>query len=145
MMARKACNCSVQYTPIYFDHKIADEVSTFNKVLFTGAYPINTGGICEINPLIGGCDNIPQIQSLFGKNPCATTITLDSEVPCFPSFYKTISYTFHDTVVNNEKNIVVVLKEASSARGRKTRRNKRKIKKKTNKKRKIKKHKTRRT
>ena len=107
---RKACNCNMSYTPIYFDHKIADELSTFNKLLFTGSYP--TTSVCEINPLIHGCNNIVELETLFGKNPCTTNYTLDSEVPCFPSFYKTIDYTINGNKIDEEKNIVALLVEA---------------------------------
>lgn len=109
---RKACNCNMTYTPIYFDHKIADELSTFNKLLFTGSYP--TTSVCEINPLVNGCTNIVELEILFGKNPCTTNLTLDSEVPCFPSFYKTISYTINGNKIDDDKNIVWLLVQAQA-------------------------------
>ena len=111
-MGRKACNCNMAYTPIYFDHKIADELSTFNKLLFTGSYP--TTSVCEINPLIHGCNDIVMLESFFGKNPCTTNYTLDSEVPCFPSFYKTILYTINGNKINEDENIVALLVEAQA-------------------------------
>ena len=106
-MGRKACHCNSEYTPIYFDHKIADELSTFHKLLFTGAYPIKDAH-CEITPLIHGCSDIDELQRLF-KTPCIHDSTLDSEVPCFPSFYKTISYTIRGDVVNTNENIIDAL------------------------------------
>lgn len=142
IMGRKACNCSSKYTPIYFDHKIADDLSTFNKLLFTGSYPIeSSSSICEINPLIHGCDNIAELEKLFTKNPCINNITLDSEVPCFPSFYKTISYTINANVIDNDKNIVHLL---NSLKGGKRKKSNTKLikKKKTNKKYKFSKNKS---
>lgn len=116
-MGRNACNCSKGYTPIYFDHKIADALSTFDKLLFTGAYPISkTSTVCEINPLIEGCDDIVNLASLFSENPCKINQSLDSDVPCFPSFYKTISYTINDTVLKN-KNIIFFLENLSTHKG----------------------------
>jgi len=111
-MGKKACNCNMAYTPIYFDHKIADELSTFNKLLFTGSYP--TTSVCEINPLIHGCINIAEIELFFGKNPCTTNYTLDSEVPCFPSFYKTIVYTINGNNIDQDENIIALLVEAQA-------------------------------
>ena len=115
-MGKKACNCNMSYTPIYFDHKIADELSTFNKLLFTGSYP--TTSVCKINPLIRGCTDIVELESFFGKNPCTTNYTLDSEVPCFPSFYKTIVYTINGNKIDEEKNIVALLVEAQMKGGK---------------------------
>jgi len=117
-MGKKACNCNMAYTPIYFDHKIADELSTFNKLLFTGSYP--TTSVCEINPLIHGCNDIVMLETLFGKNPCTTNYTLDSEVPCFPSFYKTILYTINGNKINEDENIVALLVEAEAQMKEKT-------------------------
>ena len=119
-MGKKACNCNMAYTPIYFDHKIADELSTFNKLLFTGSYP--TTSVCEINPLIHGCTNLAELETLFGKNPCTTNYTLDSEVPCFPSFYKTIVYTINGNNIDQDENIVALLVEAQMKGGKKRRR-----------------------
>jgi hypothetical protein len=142
IMGRKACNCNSLYTPIYFDHKIADDLSTFNKLLFTGSYPIEpSSSICEINPLIHGCDNIAELQELFTKNPCINNYTLDSEVPCFSSFYKTITYTINNNVIDNDKNIVYLL---DNLKGGKRKKSKTKLikKKKTNKKYKFSKNKS---
>jgi hypothetical protein len=130
-MGRKACSCSAKYTPIYFDHKIADELSTFNKLLFTGSYPIPTNtNTCEINPLINGCIDISNLKSLFTDNPCVNNSTLDSEVPCFPSFYKTISYTINGNVMDNNENIVSLLIRTTG--GKNKRSNPRKTNKKLN-------------
>lgn len=113
-IGRVACSCSTKYIPIYFDHKIADELSTFNKILFTGSYPIDKNIInnsCEINPLINGCTNsVDELSKIF-DNPCIESVTLDSEIPCFPTFYKTILYTFNNKVINNknDENIIDVL------------------------------------
>lgn len=119
-MGKKACNCNMAYTPIYFDHKIADELSTFNKLLFTGSYP--TTSVCEINPLIHGCTNLAELETLFGKNPCTTNYTLDSEVPCFPSFYKTILYTINGNNIDQDENVVALLVEAQMKGGKSTKR-----------------------
>jgi hypothetical protein len=113
-MGRIACSCNTKYVPIYFDHKIADELSTFNKLLFTGSYPIDknsTNTNCEINPLINGCENnLEELSKIFG-NPCIESASLDSEIPCFVTFYKTILYTFNNIKINsdNDENIVEIL------------------------------------
>jgi hypothetical protein len=54
------------------------------------------------------------LETLFGKNPCTTNYTLDSEVPCFPSFYKTIVYTINGNKINEDENIVALLVEAQA-------------------------------
>lgn len=138
-MGHAACQCSKKYIPIYFDHKIADNLSTFNKLLFTGAYPTK-GNVCEINPLIEGCNNIANLKELFGENPCVRTQTVDSEIPCFPAFYKTIPYVLDGNIVLNadRKNILNLFIETSSIKGgrqNKSQRKNKQIKKHTNKRR----------
>ena len=131
-MGRKACNCSLQHIPIYFDHKIADSLSTFDKLLFTGSYPTRSSE-CEITPLIGGCDDIEELKKLF-PDSCTEEGTLDSEVPCYPAFYKKISYTFHGTPLDTEeKNIVSVLRAMEEGHGRRKRKTGKKRKRKTTK------------
>ena len=44
--------CEKNLTPIYFDHKVADSFSVFQKLIYYGSYP--TTGKCEFIPLIKG-------------------------------------------------------------------------------------------
>jgi hypothetical protein len=115
---QNACSCEENYTALYFDHKIADELSTFNKLLFTGSYPINPTILknCKITPLINGC-SVEDITDIFNvsnsfENPCLRGMTLDSDIPCFPSFYKTIKYTIDHEEVNNDNSIEILLDRA---------------------------------
>lgn len=145
-VAREAFDCKITHIPLYFDHKIADSLSVNSKILFTGAYP-TTSDICEINPLINGCSDIDNLKSLFSENPCVTNKALyNSEVPCFPSFYKTIPYVLNGNIIadTDKKNIVDLLVplshplETSSIKGgrqnKSQRKNKENKRKKTNKK-----------
>jgi hypothetical protein len=106
-LGKKACDCNEKYIALYFDHKIADELSTFNKILFTGSYPIYPETTCAIHPLINGC-NIEDLTSIF-ENPCIKNTNYDIDIPCFPSFYKTIIYTINGKPVSNTNNIDIVL------------------------------------
>ena len=112
-----AFQCSHFKTLIYFDHKLADDVSTFQKILFFGAYPINTKyrdarfprkqnrrPVCEYEPLIQGCSIDPRIQRFLqseNSNACRDYIqigakpwNIDEKVICPKPFYKRISYSF---------------------------------------------------
>lgn len=93
-----AFHCSSFKSLIYFDHKLADEASIFQKVLFFGSYPINTEEtnpqakysrpnlkvrgkyrlpVCEHESLIQGCAIDPKVlESLKQeqKNACRNYI-----------------------------------------------------------------------
>jgi hypothetical protein len=71
---------------IYFDHKIADTVSTFQKLLITGGWPTSPDH-CSDLPLINNCD--VKVASYRGKGcyiPANTDIP-DQET-CPYTFYK---------------------------------------------------------
>lgn len=85
-------------TAVYFDHKIADAVSTFHKIYLLA--PLFN---CSMNNkrvgFIDGCDeeNIPDNINVYDVH-----IDLEQEgyKSCPPSFYKHINYTFNKKPVN---------------------------------------------
>lgn len=118
-----AFRCSTFKTILYFDHKLADDASTFQKVLYFGSYPINTrvssktrtvSPLCEQESLLTGCSIDPKVLSYMATgytssrswetipiNACRNYIqypgskrwNIASDVVCPPTFYKTIDYT----------------------------------------------------
>lgn len=111
-----AFRCAKFKTLIYFDHKLADDASTFQKVLFFGSYPINTKKndgsfrikerlpVCEYESLIQGCSINKKVLNNFkrmGVNACRNYVqygskkwNIDQDVICPKTFYKQISYQF---------------------------------------------------
>ena len=88
--------CYNDIIPIYFDHKIADGYSTFQKLLNYGVYPINHTSTCEptciITPLINNCDSFIQNTGIE-ENLCRTIITdIEYKNTCPYAFYKTFRY-----------------------------------------------------
>lgn len=107
-----AFRCSAFKTLIYFDHKLADDYSTFQKILYFGSYPINNNKNtppCEHESLIQGCSIHPdllQYMNTTEKNACRNYIQYDSKVGnisqdyiCPKTFYKHIQYTLCTRVV----------------------------------------------
>ena len=104
-LGRNACECSTSYIAIYFDHKLADELSTFKKVLLTGSYPVKDETECRITPLINGCSVTDVTQSLPGYK-CNRPYSFDAELDCYIPYYKTIVYTVRTPrrgIINTKK------------------------------------------
>ena len=122
-----AFHCSYFKTLIYFDHKLADEVSTFQKVLYFGSYPINTNEnspyvsysakkklpACEHESLIQGCSIPSKVLDSMAEshdNACRDYIqygskqwNINQRVICPKTFYKGISYTFSVNIILDKK------------------------------------------
>jgi len=116
-LSNDACMGSVGYTAIYFDHKVADELSTFKKVLFTGAYPVKDQTDCSKNPLILGCDS----EVIDYK--CNSALYIDYELECYPSFYKKIKFKINNRQIKSSKSIIL-LKSLYYTKGGASRKNK---------------------
>jgi hypothetical protein len=83
-------------TSIYFDHKIADAVSTFNKVYFLG--PIfNT---YSTSPFIHGCDNSTP-DDIDTHEQYLAVEKSTSNTLCPQTFYKSLKYTFRGVHIND--------------------------------------------
>lgn len=103
--------CEETLIPIYFDHKIADYISTFQKLLNFSTYPIETTkdcvSICKNFSLISNCEMIiPEIFHFSNeKNLCNTKIQNDipDDYTCPKTYYKTIKYEFPDNLSYNGK------------------------------------------
>lgn len=99
--------------PIYFDHKVADEFSTFKKILFTGSYPIPDESECKVTPLINGCtfEGIGETDT----NNCTQGDGFKNEIPCYPTFYKGIEYTMYDYKMDLNFSLKTALETAKAA------------------------------
>lgn len=104
--------CQYTQIPIYFDHKIADSVSTLNKLLYFGTYPIEESNIlqnpytleyyrcqpkCILTSLINNCDSnmCISITGVQKSDYCSKKI-IDPPYNkiCPQTFYKFIKYSF---------------------------------------------------
>jgi hypothetical protein len=97
--ASKSIQCLDTLIPIYFDHKIADHYSTFQKLLIFGTYPINNENcepICINMSLINNCS----ITNISNKNLCSTYIVDDLDI-CPKTFYKTFKYEYYENNIND--------------------------------------------
>ncbi len=78
--------CREQNIPIYFDHKVADSLSTLQKLLYTGAWP-TTPDHCYNLPLINGfkvTDPHYDNKACYGKS----LTDIEDEYTCPKTFYK---------------------------------------------------------
>jgi hypothetical protein len=90
-----AYQCYGDMIPIYFDHKIADGMSTFQKLLNFGSYPIQEGcTTCFRIPLIKKCIDT-NIRLNPDKSYCTDMLgDIDDNDTCPATFYKKIIYNF---------------------------------------------------
>lgn len=107
---------------IYFDHKLADEISTFQKTLYFGSYPVTNGEECIQESLITGCAPAPELlewmksQDLnscrnYIKSPGAKRWNLNQKYICPPTFYKTIVYTLYGVELPRNQAFTVISKK----------------------------------
>ena len=76
----KSTQCTHSLTAIYFDHKVADALSVFNKLLYFGSLPNRHPLECLTIPLITNCEKNPFLKkvsssagiSYFKPNPYST-------------------------------------------------------------------------
>jgi len=89
--------CNYNIIPIYFDHKVADALSTFQKFLRFGIYPINYDAECEHESIINNCE--PPIDTYTYKNMCKDYLhDIPSEFVCPIPYYKTIIYEYKEYI-----------------------------------------------
>ena len=94
-----------QQTLIYFDHKIADTVSTFQKLLITGGWPTSPDNCSDLS-LINNCD--VKVTSYQGKG---CYISANTDIPdhetCPYTFYKRpgFIYQYNSEQINPFKHI----------------------------------------
>lgn len=96
---------------IYFDHKIADAVSTFNKVYLLA--PVFNCNITNLSScFIDGCSNdkkIPDHIKIYD-----TYVNVEDKLEgkaCPPTFYKSIKYTYNGQIIDCFKNVKKVFNE----------------------------------
>lgn len=93
--------CYDNIIPIYFDHKLADGLSTFQKFLRFGTYP-NNNSKCEYESLINNCEYI-KTDSKY-DNLCKKKLTdIEDKFSCPYSYYKKLQYTYHKNKINSKK------------------------------------------
>lgn len=97
VLGRSAFRCNSNLIPIYFDHKLADALSTFPSVLRFGTYPYTENDSlerCELQPLIRGCAIPADMSNRNRRTWCTSPPTgIPDEIACPPTFYKGITYT----------------------------------------------------
>jgi hypothetical protein len=90
---------------IYFDHKIADAVSTFNKVYMLGPL-FNCSSENKSIRFVSNCpdDSIPSDISIYSYY--TDVADTSKELMCPIAFYKKIAYTYNGTTINKLDNIL---------------------------------------
>lgn len=133
----KSFQCHEVITPIYFDHKVADWLSTFQKLIYFGSYP--TTQKCDFLPLINGIhlNEELEIEKMYKKFHCHILIQDMEET--FPStytgekkyrtFYKNIKYVSNGINLDNNNNIVDEIVKSQQQDGGTKKRKSKKIKK----------------
>lgn len=86
---------------IYFDHKIADAISTFNKV-FLLAPIFNCGTLKRSLCFIDGCCNTKMIDPHIDIYDVYVNIEDMVNNACPPTFYKSLNYTLNKKKLNNK-------------------------------------------
>ena len=93
---------------IYFDHKVADSVSTFHKIYLLA--PLFNCSVEDMSvPFIDGCDltKIPKKINIYDFY-----VDLSDKIKtCPPTFYKTIKYTYKKKRLDKDKNLLDSLKK----------------------------------
>jgi hypothetical protein len=103
--------CYSSIIPIYFDHKVADAVSTFQKFLRFGSYPTDNDdkNTCIYESIINNCTPITEEIKSVRENMCITGYYVDDEDECPDTFYKPLIYTFKGRPISlNEKKIKTI-------------------------------------
>lgn len=90
---------------IYFDHKLADRVSIFQKVLALG--PVHNG--IAVGSLISGCETFE--YKVRGRVPSNddNISDFDADGVCPKAYYKTINYTYNGVLVDKNRNIMSLM------------------------------------
>jgi hypothetical protein len=111
---------SKNISAIYFDHKIADSVSTFNEIYILG----KVSGCPSVKYIkfIDGCDNDKGLSELsdelknkkMDKYPSHDFELTSNNKICPPSFYKTIKWTFNSVEIPKHNFIIDYLYNNSS-------------------------------
>lgn len=93
---------------IYFDHKVADSVSTFHKIYLLA--PLFNCSIQDASiPFIDGCElkQIPEQINIYDFY-----VDLGDKIKtCPPTFYKSIKYTYKKKLLKQNKNLLDIIKK----------------------------------
>lgn len=93
---------------IYFDHKVADSVSTFHKIYLLA--PLFNCSIQDMTiPFIDNCDlkRIPEHINIYDFY-----VDLSDKIKtCPPTFYKSIKYTYKKKILVEDTNLIEIIKK----------------------------------
>ena len=104
--------CHEQLSPIYFDHKIADGASTFQKFLVFGTFPVKKNEECQYTQIINQCNNS---EKGFKNTLCTYFIDKIESVYCPLTFYKTITYSYNQLIYNPSEYKLMTLVELGNS------------------------------
>jgi len=109
----KSLQCYNTIIPIYFDHKIADGISSFQKILYFGSIPTTNKNNCNDIPLITGCENKVDKITFYGKklskNHCFNTIIdIEDNESCPETFYKRQNFIYKNLTSNVPRDVNIV-------------------------------------
>lgn len=90
---------------VYFDHKLADIMSIFQKVLALG--PVYKGK--AVGSLISGCENYEYKVNGKIADVSVRIPDFDDDGVCPVAFYKTIEYTYNGRVVDKSRIIMSLM------------------------------------
>ncbi len=96
----KAFYCYDSLIPIYFDHKVADGISTFQKFLRLGEHP--TANDNDFESMLENCDVTEELKT---KYKIDKRMYVSPEDECPKTFYKKLEYTLEGKVLNTEEHI----------------------------------------
>jgi hypothetical protein len=99
-----SCVFGYGQTLIYFDHKIADHLSTLYFIISLGEYPVNSS-INIVKNSISKHTMTPSAQSGSIISSCRSEQLSDNQ-DCYSAFYKRFKYSFKGQEVKSPKSLV---------------------------------------
>jgi len=105
---KKSFRCDQDHTLIYFDHKLSDQISTMQSLLYFGAWP--TTKECYDLPLITGC-KATYFENIADRNKSCYGEVYVGDIPvkhtCPPTFYKQpeFKYKYNRRVIDSSNTI----------------------------------------
>lgn len=84
------CVFGLGQTLIYFDHKIADHVSTLYYIISLGTYPVNS----SINVLKNALSKRTNAPNAHSGSILSSCTSLSANQDCYTPFYKRFKYSF---------------------------------------------------
>ena len=105
------CYFALGQSAIYFDHKIADDLSVLSTLFSKGSYPPNIG----INEVTKYYSKKAMIKPTLFSGPLISSCNGVNE--CYTTFYKRFKYTFRGSVINPSNKIIAEIELIKSQTG----------------------------